>query len=141
MNVDYFIKKQHIFKKRKFYYPTYIRNLYWGSAAYLSMVQQRFDFVYLRTFKKLFKRKFFKSRIAFYKPKYWLCLDINIILSAKSKNSRMGAGVGNFVRLSMQLIPKKTLIEFKWYEFTFLKKVVKYLYHKCSLQVLLVKRY
>ncbi len=54
----------------------------------------------------------------------------NYTLTQKSKNARMGAGVGKFVRLVNMSKPGKTIIKTWYYTFAFLREVTKYLTYK-----------
>jgi hypothetical protein len=45
----------------------------------------------------------------------------------KSKNSRMGAGVGSFVRIAAIMKANKPLILFKKYSYFFIKNIIYYL--------------
>ena len=111
MNLDYYIKKKHVFKNRRkagFVFEKQKKSKY----RYLYTVRKfRLEFVYIRLFKKLLRRKFIKARTRFFKPKYWLMMLPNFILTQKSKNARMGAGVGKFIRLANIIFPGKTLIK------------------------------
>jgi hypothetical protein len=62
LNLNFLIKKKHIFKRRK-------RNVYIPEHNYKNFTngiysrnQIRFEFVYLKTFKRFFKRKKRKKR-------------------------------------------------------------------------------
>lgn len=54
----------------------------------------------------------------------------NYTLTQKSKNARMGAGVGKFVRLTSIVKPGKAIIKTWYYTVSFLKGVTKYLLYK-----------
>ncbi len=90
----------------------------------------RIDLVSIRLFKKLFRRKFFKAKTRFFKSKYWLLLPPNYLLTQKSKNSRMGAGVGKFVRLTNVSYAGKSFIKTWYYTSAYLKYLVKYMRYK-----------
>ena len=90
----------------------------------------RLEFVYIRLFKKLFRRRFIKAKTRFFKPKYWLLFLPNFILTQKSKNARMGAGVGKFVRLTSIVSPGKAFLKTWYYNYTFLKSVSNYIEYK-----------
>lgn len=62
----------------------------------------------------------------FFKPKYWIMFLPNFILTQKSKNARMGAGVGKFLRLTSIVYPGKSIIKTWHYSYIFLKNVIKY---------------
>lgn len=54
----------------------------------------------------------------------------NYILTQKSKNARMGAGVGKLVRLTSIVAPQKSVIKTWKYSYSFLRKVLKYFCYK-----------
>lgn len=133
MNYDYYMKRKHLFKKRtnnlqKKNYP-----LKFGESSLCSAKKQRFDFVFIRNIKKLFRRRYCKVKMRFFRPKFWLTLHVNCICSSKSKNARMGAGVGLLVRLVMQLERGYNLLEFKYYPLYFLEKAKNYFEFKWNL--------
>ena len=134
MNLDYYIKKKHIFKRRvKTKYniaTTSIKNFY----QVYTPTNIRIEFVYIKVFKKLLRRKFIKAKTKFFKPKYWIYLMPNYILTQKSKNSRMGAGVGKFLRLVNLKYSSKTIIKTWLYTYTFLINFLKYLNFKLSIK-------
>jgi len=51
----------------------------------------------------------------------------NFLLTMKSKNSRMGSGVGSYVRVCSILKPNTPIILFKNYSKYFFKKVIIYI--------------
>ena len=130
LNLDYYIKKKHIFKNRS--------SLYWDGSfntklSYFSIFSTkkiRLDFVYMRLFKKLFRRKFIKSTTRFFKPQYWLNLKPNYLLTQKSKNSRMGAGTGAFLRLTSILKPGNSIVKTHMYRLKTLRYIIKYFAYK-----------
>ena len=111
MNLDFYIKKQHIFKKRISPELIIEPNCLGKFLSLYSVKRFRLEFVYIRFFKKLFRRRFIKAKTRFFKPKYWLFMLPNYTLTQKSKNARMGAGVGKFVRLVNMVAPGKTVIK------------------------------
>lgn len=54
----------------------------------------------------------------------------NFILTQKSKNARMGAGVGKFVRLTSIVSPGKAFVKTWYYNYSFLREVTAYLKYK-----------
>lgn len=113
MDLNILIKKNHIFKKRivnnfkrKFKFKM-------GTGGLFSLRQQRFELTYIRGFKKILRKKYLRGTSRFRFRKLWLFLTPNIILSSKSTNSRMGAGVGKLVRLAINLCSYKSFVEFK----------------------------
>lgn len=51
----------------------------------------------------------------------------NFLLTMKSKNSRMGSGVGAYVRVCFQVKPNKPLIFLQNYSHRFVNNAIKYL--------------
>ena len=139
MNLDYYIKKKHIFKNRTQPNPI-VSDLGNKKVIHIYTVKKfRLDFVSIRLFKKLFRRKFIKAKIRFFKPKFWIKMLPNFILTQKSKNARMGAGVGKLVRLTTIVKPNKSIIKTWKYTPNFLKKVLKYFCHKIPNKFLIKK--
>lgn len=111
MNIDYYTRRKHLFKKRIFTGIKFER-LSDGFFKYIYSVKRfRLEFVYIRFLKKLFRRRFIKAKTRFFKPKYWLLFLPNFILTQKSKNARMGAGVGKFVRLTSLVSPGRGFLK------------------------------
>lgn len=50
----------------------------------------------------------------------------NFLLTMKSKNSRMGSGVGAYVRVCFILTVNQPIIFFKNYSHTFIRNVIQY---------------
>lgn len=141
MNLDYYIRKKHIFKNRqKTSYCFFKFNK--GCYNYIYTPQKvRIDFVFLRLLKKLFRRKFIKAKMRFFKPKFWFLIMPNYILTQKSKNSRMGAGVGRFIRLTNITYSGKSIVKTWYYTTKYLNSIIKYLRYKCTQKFLLKKCY
>ena len=128
MNLNYILKKKKIFKKRLFKKHFRVEKLRIGTAGLISLCKQRFELVYLRFLKKLLRRKHIRRKMFFRRRKFWLFLRPNCILSGKTTNSRMGAGVGALVRIAINLEEYKSFVEFKYYSVPYLK------YLNCSLK-------
>ena len=67
------------------------------------------------------------------RPKLWVAVKINCILSAKSKNARMGAGVGAWVRAVFLPPVYFFVLEFEHYSPMYIKQVCRYLNFKTQL--------
>ncbi len=130
MNLDFYIKKKHIFKNRVSSSILILKLLKQSYNYIYSIRRFRLEFVYLRLFKKLFRRRYVKAKIRFFKPKYWVMILPNFILTQKSKNARMGAGVGKFVRLVSVIKPGKSILKTWYYNYTYLKFTIKYMKFK-----------
>lgn len=125
MNLNFLIQKKHIFKKRihKNFSPNIREYLHKGL---FTVNQMRFEFVHLRVIKKIFRKKYYKRDKFLNKVKYWVMVRPNFLLTMKSKNSRMGSGVGAYVRVCFNLLPNKPIIFFKNYSYFFILKVIHY---------------
>lgn len=137
MNLDFYIKKKHIFKNRtatKFTFCNHHRQV---TQFIYSVKQCRVDLVSIRLFKKLLRRKFIRAKTRFFKPKYWIIMMPNFLLTQKSKNSRMGAGVGKFVRLTSIVSSGKSLIKTWYYTYHYMRCIVNYLQYKIPHRFLL----
>ena len=130
MNIDLLIKRNHIFKKRK-YYDNDISNVNKKQKIGIFTLNRFcFELVYFRFLKKCLKRKYIRRDILLSKSRYWIFIIPNFIFSIKSKNSRMGAGVGKFVRVCSIIKSGRYLILFKDYSIKFIKKFSLFLYKR-----------
>ena len=139
MNLNFLIKKNHIFKRRKkkiFSYEFFQKKI----PGIFNRNQIRFEFIYLKVFKKIFRKKFFKKKSHYKLAKFWIMIKPNFILSMKSKNSRMGSGVGMYVRVCSILKPGKPIILLKGYSKLFVLNVIKYIKLKINLNTYLLHK-
>ena len=130
LNLDFYIKKKHIFKNRLKTKYIFCKHTKSTTQFVYSVKRCRLDLVIIRLFKKLLRRKFIKAKTRFFKPKYWILMMPNYLLTQKSKNSRMGAGVGKFVRLTSIICSGKSIIKTWYYTYTYLRYITKYLHFK-----------
>jgi ribosomal protein L16/L10AE len=63
----------------------------------------------------------------------------NFLLTMKSKNSRMGSGVGSYVRVVSIIKPNKPLILLKKYSIFFVQIVIKYIKLKLNINTYIIK--
>lgn len=135
------MQQKHLMKNRTL--PKFVLcTMKWKKYKYIYTVKKlRLDFVYIRLFKKIFRRRFIKAKTRFFKPKYWILFLPNYTLTQKSKNARMGAGVGKFIRLTSIVKPGKSIIKTWYYTFTFLRGICKYLTFKIPNKFLIKKCY
>jgi ribosomal protein L16/L10AE len=73
----------------------------------------RFEAVYYELFRKYIKNILKKKNVLKTTKNYWIFLRMNIPLTKKSKNSRMGKGKGSLYRWLVRLPKYYKLIEFK----------------------------
>lgn len=107
--------RKHMFKKRITRKTNRALQLRVGSSGLVSLQRQRFELVYMRRFKKIFRRRYLKAPMNFRRRKFWFFIRPNALLSGKSTNSRMGAGVGGLIRITAYLPTRKSFVEFKFY--------------------------
>jgi len=134
LRLDYYLKRLHLFKQR-YASPVICSiktlNLH---TIFISVKKQRFNFVYVRTVRKLLRRKYCKAKMRFFRPRLWIFLNINCILSCKSKNARMGAGVGKLVRLVTILYPQTIFLSINYGVRPYLIQVCNFLSFKCGIE-------
>ena len=136
MNLNFLIKKNHIFKRRKFYQYKTAMNKNKRVGIYLEH-QMRFELINLKIFKKLLRKKYYKKNTLFKRLKYWLMIRPNFLLSIKSKNSRMGSGVGNYVRVASIIKADTPIFILKNYSENIIKKLIKYIKMKMNINLYL----
>jgi len=134
LNLNYLTKRKHLFKKRGCDFIVRPLKLRLGESGFFSTKPQRFEFVYMRFFKKLVRRRYLKKRMRFRVCKFWIFLRPNCILSCKSTNSRMGAGVGALVRVAIRLKSYISFVEFKNYSTLYLRRVHEYSRYRVPLK-------
>lgn len=139
MNLNFLIKKNHIFKRRKKKTPIYQHDINLSSGIY-NLIQIKFEFIYLKVFKKIFRKKYIKKKCIQKNTYFWMMIKPNFILSMKSKNSRMGSGVGMYTRVCSIIKPQKPLILLKGYSKNFLLKSIIYLKKKININSYLLIR-
>lgn len=132
MNLNFLIEKNHIFKRRykKNFIFEDIKKIHTGI---FSKNKIRFELVYLKTIKKIFRKRYYKKNPIFSTPKFWLMIKPNFLLTMKSKNSRMGSGVGLYVRVCSLVHPNKPIILLRHYSIYYLQNAVKYLKKKLNI--------
>lgn len=131
------MQQKHLFKRRSL--PKFnLKDERFARFKYIYTIKKfRIEFVYIRLFKKLLRRRFIKAKTRFFKPKYWVLFLPNYTLTQKSKNARMGAGVGKFIRLTSIIKPGKAIIKTWYYNISFLKQLTNYLTYKIPNKFLL----
>jgi ribosomal protein L16/L10AE len=115
LKYQYLVQRGHIFKSRNLGNINRLFFFKFGTHGLFSLKKQRFEFIYLRGLKRLIKRRYLRIKTQFKKKKFWLFLTPNLLLSKKSTNARMGAGVGSFVRLAINLKSYYSFLEFDKY--------------------------
>ena len=136
MNLNFLITKNHIFKRRKFYEYKLKLNKTKRPGIYLKH-QLRFELINLKIFKRILRKKYYKKNLNFKFTKYWLMIRPNFLLTMKSKNSRMGSGVGSYVRVSSIIKADTPIILLKNYSHHFIKKLLKYIKMKMNVNLYL----
>ena len=132
MNLNFLIKKKHIFKRRVYKNVKLYKPLQFNAGIYTTN-QIRFEFVYLRSIKKLFRKKYKKRKNSYLKTKFWVMVKPNFLLTMKSKNSRMGSGVGSYVRVCSLIGANKPIILYRYYPGKIILNIIKYLKLKLNI--------
>lgn len=112
-------------------FKDYLKHAIYSTSAF------RFELVYMRTIKKLFRKKFIKKRNLYSYTRFWVTVKPNFLLTTKSKNSRMGSGVGSYVRVCARVFNNKPLIFFNYYPVAIIKQCIRYFKKKLNLTLLL----
>lgn len=86
-----------------------------GTQGLFTLSPTQFELVYMRKLKKIIRRRYTKAAINFRRRKFWIFISPNRILSGKSTNSRMGAGVGGFIRINADIKSRVSFAEFQNY--------------------------
>lgn len=136
MNLNFLIKKKHIFKRRKLYNVSPPTLKYFNSGIF-TLNPIRFEFIYLKVIKKLFRKKYKKKKTNYLKSKFWVLIRPNFLLTMKSKNSRMGSGVGSYVRVCSVVKNNTPIIFFKYLSLFLIKKHIKYFKMKLNINTYL----
>ena len=137
MNLNFLIKKKHIFKRRKNYKFKKLNKLYSYNGLF-STNSFRFEMVYLKVIKKLFRKKYIKKKVNYIKTKYWVMVKPNFLLTMKSKNSRMGSGVGSYVRVCSIIKPNTPIILFIYHSPYIINLYCKYFKLKLNVNLRLI---
>ena len=124
LTVEYLIHRNHIFKNRKLKQQYRPYTFHIGTVGLFSLRTQLFELVYFRKLKKLIRRRHIRAKMKFKRRKFWVFLKPNCVFSGKSVNSRMGAGVGSYIRVATKLKSYKSFLEFKFYSYYWVKKIM-----------------
>ena len=137
VNLNFLIKKNHIFKRRV---KILFKNIYYSnfSTGLYNINKIRFEFIYLKVFKKIFRKKYLKKRPLYSLTHFWMMVKPNFILSMKSKNSRMGSGVGIYTRVCSIIKPGKPIILLTGYSKKFVFSAISYLKLKLNINLNLI---
>lgn len=104
--------KQVSFKNRN--YKKTIKNRFvFGNSMIVLYKNCRFEAIYYELFRKFIKNILKKKNSLKTNKNYWIFLRMNIPLTKKSKNSRMGKGKGSLYRWLVRLPKYYKLMEFK----------------------------
>lgn len=137
MNLNFLIKKNHIFKRRV---KKIFNNHYYGnfSTGLYNINKIRFEFIYLKIFKKIFRKKYLKKKPLYSLTHFWMMIKPNFILSMKSKNSRMGSGVGIYTRVCSIIKPGKPIMLLTGYSKKFVNSALRYIQLKLNVKLNLI---
>lgn len=108
------------------------RYLKYGNSGVFFLKSYRIENIYLFDLKKKFKFFLVKQKKGLNK-KLWISIKRNYPISKKSKNSRMGKGVGKFLRLCTRVKKNSMFLEFLNMNPIILKKILNYFSKKNSI--------
>lgn len=140
LTIEYLVQRKHIFKNRSKQWFKREPSFKVGTIGLFSLKNQLFELVYLRKLKKLIRRRHIRAKMKFKRRKFWIFLKPNCLFSGKSVNSRMGAGVGSFVRVAIVLKAYKSFLEFKNYSYHWTKKIPTATRFRLPLSFLVLKK-
>ena len=115
--------------------------LTWGDSGIFFYQQGRFEYTYYIFLKKFLKKILKKGSYTFGTRKYWIFIRPNMVLSKKSKNSRMGKGKGGFVRRAFKSRIFSPLIEFMGVDYRKVLKFKHFLQTKINVKLLCAHRH
>ena len=139
MSLAYYLNKIHLFKNKQT--RNYLPIPKYGTIFFYALKILQFEFVYIRVLKKLLRRKYFKAPLRFFRPKFWFLLKANSVISQKSKNARMGAGVGLKLRIVRLIWANSLVCEFWGFHYLTLLKIQHYLFLKCRLSFFCLNKF
>ena len=88
------------------------------------------ELVYFRAFRLLLKGRYLRARTRYIRPTYRVFLQPNFLLTTKSKNSRMGSGVGVFLRLVIKLSAGQVFLEFRGHSRLWVSRIYNFIKFK-----------
>lgn len=140
MSLEELLERNHVYKRRIKKYSNTETSLQWGSMGIGSSYFHRLELVYLRLFKSIFRRKFLRATTMYFKPSYRIFIHPNFLLTAKSKNSRMGCGVGLLVRSVVKLSAGQIFLECIGYSLLWLIRVYTLIRYRYPYRISLIIR-
>jgi ribosomal protein L16/L10AE len=131
---------EQVSQKKRLKFKSKKSKLVWGNVGIITFKNCRFENVYFTIIKKYLKSmiRLKYSSINFFK--IWIFLTFNYPIRQKSKNSRMGKGIGAFVRWSTKLIRGFTIIEFKNIHFARLSILQKKWKYYLNFPIIIIKK-
>lgn len=118
-------KKISVSQKFRFFYPmTFKPLLTIGNSGFFFFNNIRFEFVYLKLFRRRFRITLKRGKAFAFNRKVWLNLRANYPISKKYKNARMGKGKGSFARWSIKLKPMLCFMEFFGFHPLLLRRIL-----------------
>jgi hypothetical protein len=134
LNLSYLVAKKHIFKNRCLRQVHKPIKLHLGNSCLFSLKNQRFELFYFKIFKKCIFRRINRRRRCLKKRKVWMLLFPDCILSRKSTNARMGAGVGLCVRLCIFMRMHSSFLEFQGFSRRWSCKLFFFTRYRCPIK-------
>lgn len=133
--------KNNIKNKIHFEFYNYKYNYLNNGLSYLMPTNCfRFELIYFKWLKKMLKLRKYKRRSSRIHRVYnWINLGINLYFKKKSKNSRMGKGVGLYEKKAFFVCTGTRFLEStSWYDLIVFGKNLKY---KLNVKFMCIKRF
>lgn len=111
-----------------------------GDSAIIILKNSNLDYVYFFIFKKLIKKLYKIKNYKNLKKRIWIYLMMNIPITKKSKNSRMGKGKGLLMRWTCRVSSNCKLFEFYKINFNILNNYTKLWSKKINLPLTLISK-
>lgn len=138
MKLSYLLEKTHLFKRRHKASLQTIHSVLIGDLGVVFLSRFRFELTYLRIIHRILRRRFIRRKYLFKKLYYWVLVTPNHIVSAHSKNIRMGGGVGLALRVCIDVRPGHRLLETQGFSYLWLRQAVHYWRYKWYSPLLII---
>lgn len=140
MKLAYLLEKKHLFKQRQKSVLQRAQSPLIGEFSVTFLNRFRFEITYLRSVHRVLRRGFVRRKYLFRRIYYWVLAVPNHILSAHSKNIRMGGGVGLALRICIAIKPGQRFIETRGFSPLWLRRVVSVWRYSWSSNLLIMGR-
>ena len=133
------LKQKKVPYKRKKQFNTIKYFFKFGDKALFSDFQYRIERIYFKIIKKIIKKKYKKKKKKTkIHNRYWIRFSLNLFLTKKSKNARMGSGKGKYVRSAFLIKKNQSLLEFKNFDYYYISILKLKIYYKLNINLTLL---